>query len=85
MSSNTDQTFQQFLDQLIYHIENDSGADQRAFRGPWRAYYKFTDAVDDDYHGPSDRIFFSAFARKIQRCWFSGEEQPMACPCPESP
>ena len=29
--------------------------------------------------------YMNAFARKIQRCWFNREEQPMACPCPESP
>ena len=39
--------------------------------------------------GPTDadahRIrYMNAFARKIQRCWFNREEQPMACPCPES-
>ena len=29
--------------------------------------------------------YMNAFARKIQLCWFNREEQPMACPCPESP
>lgn len=38
--------------------------------------------IDADAH----RIrYMNAFARKIQRCWFNREEQPMACPCPESP
>ncbi len=29
--------------------------------------------------------YMNAFARKIQRCWFNRQEQPMACPCPEDP
>jgi len=38
--------------------------------------------------GPTDADahlirYMNGFARKIQRCFFNREEQPMACPCPE--
>ena len=44
----------------------------------------------ETYWGPEEADghlfrYMSGMARRIQRCWFNREEQPMACPCPEAP
>jgi len=56
---------------------------------PGTDYMEF-ESRDWDLWGPEEEDgyllrYMNAFARKIQRCWFNREEQPMACPCPEAP
>ena len=51
----------------------------------WEVHYHRPWEWDSLDEAQSKILYMSGMARRIQRSWFNREEQPMACPCPESP